>query len=136
MAEPPVYRVLVTGSRDWWDYEAVCFELAGLALLHNPLVVVHGAHRTGADCFAAMSAKAIGARQEPHPADWKRWNRKAGPIRNEEMVAAGADLCLCFLMPCSSQRCRNRKPHNSHGATHCADLAEKAGIPTRRITDG
>jgi len=37
------------------------------------------------------------------------------------MVAAGADLCLAFI-------------HNgARGASHCAALAEQAGIPTIRI---
>lgn len=116
------FRILVTGSRDWADHEAVLFELAGLALQHPGAVVVHGACRTGADRFAALAAKAVGLAQEPHPADWHRWNRAAGPIRNEEMVKLSADLCLAFIKD------------GSQGATHCADLAEKAGIPVRRFT--
>jgi hypothetical protein len=56
---------------------------------------------------------------EPHPADWKRFGRKrAGIIRNAQMVQAGADQCLAFI--------RNY----SHGATHCSQLAVKAHIPT------
>jgi hypothetical protein len=128
------YRILVTGSRDWADYEAVLSEIAGLALLHPHAVVVHGAHRDGADRFAARAARAVGLAEEPHPARWKHWNRRAWPFRNAEMVAAGADVCLAFIAPCGQPSCCKLRPHGSHGASECADLAYAAGIDVRRFT--
>jgi len=116
------YRVLVTGSRDWEDEESVRFEIVGMTMLHPGLVVVHGACPSGADAMAAKACADIGIRQEPHPADWAGYGRVADPRRNAEMVALGADACLAFI--------RN----GSRGATHCADLAEKAGIPVMRLT--
>jgi hypothetical protein len=128
------YRILVTGSREWPDYDAVWSEIAGLALLHPHAVVVHGAHRDGADRFAAQAARAVGLAEEPHPARWKQWNRRAWPFRNAEMVAAGADICLAFIAPCAQPSCRKLRPHGSHGASGCADLAYAAGIDVRRFT--
>lgn len=91
-------------------------------MLHPGLVIVHGACGRGADAFAAKAALDLGIRQEIYPADWNRYGRAAGPRRNAEMVAAGAGACIAFI--------RNGSP----GATGCADLAEKAGIKTMRIT--
>ena len=118
-------RILVTGSRDWTDGEAIRVALilawadAGYPSL-NRVTVVHGGAR-GADAIAEALARRQGFATECHPAAWDTRGRAAGVIRNSEMVNAGADVCLAFI--------RNR----SRGATHCADLAEKAGIPTRRF---
>ena len=114
------YRILVTGSRDWDDPEMIFDALAEYN--HGQVTLVHGAAR-GADATAAKVAAGFGWRIEPHPADWNGgYGKRAGFIRNAEMVKAGADVCLAFI--------RGGSP----GATHCADLAEEAGIPVRRFT--
>jgi hypothetical protein len=130
---PKPYRVLVTGSRDWDDERAVWQALATTILSNAPadapVVVVHGACPRGADALAAAwirRTRADGRRpveEERHPAQWRVGgvvDRGAGPRRNAEMVALGADVCLAFI--------RN----GSRGASHTARLAEEAGIPVRR----
>lgn len=130
-------RILVTGSRTWTDRAAVsraldmCLVEAG-----RDLVVVHGACSRGADQLADQWVRCMWAglpvgtlRAERHPAEWSRYGPSAGAIRNEEMVALGADLCLAFIDPCRSRECKRKRPHGSHGATHCAALAERALIP-------
>lgn len=120
--EPP-YRVLVTGSRDWQDREVIAGVLMEICMDHHShrVIVIHGAAR-GADEFADEAAHEFWMATEPHPADWNTHGKRAGFIRNAQMVALGADICLAFI--------RN----GSRGATHCAGLAEKAGIPVRRFT--
>jgi hypothetical protein len=94
---------------------------------HPRLVLVHGACPRGADLLAARWAEDR-ARQghdvttEPHPADWDTYRRHAGYRRNAEMVALGANLCMAFIRDAS------------RGATHCAGLAERAGLHVRRWT--
>lgn len=117
-------RVLVTGSRDWAAGGQVRVELYHLWWLHGSLVVVHGSCPTGADAFAeewVSLTRRHGNRSESHPANWNKYGKAAGPIRNRAMVEAGAEICLAFI--------RN----GSRGASHCADLAEKAGIKTIRF---
>lgn len=137
------YRVLVTGSRDWDDRRAIedTLTTAGaLAIaLGQRLTVVHGDCRTGADRIADAWAEWHRNRGQPfdlerHPArNFGPWPA-AGPRRNAHMVQLGADACFAFIGPCTSPRCRRPDPHPSHGASGCADLAEQAGIPTRRFT--
>lgn len=132
-------RILVTGSRLWTDKALVFEELDWIYVTYFlpeeddlEFIVVHGACPNGADSFAdewVTLKKSRGYAYisvEPHPADWKGPRKRgAGYARNAEMVKLGADLCLAFI-------------HNeSDGATHCAGLAEKAGIETTifRSTD-
>jgi hypothetical protein len=127
-------RLLVTGSRDWPNEQAVRDALRGASsgYASQDVAVVHGHCPTGADAHADRAARIFGMTVERHPADWSL-GYSAGPKRNAEMVNLGADLCLAFIGDCTSPRCNRPERHDSHGATGCADLAERAGIPTRRI---
>lgn len=145
-------RILVTGSRDWTDRvlisRAVLREINSTCpMIHDkgrPLyrdlsdvVIVHGACPRGADALVELWARnhASGPiKTEPHPADWKRLGKVAGYARNADMVELGADVCLGFIKPCTKEDCDRIEPHGSHGASHCSDLAELAGIRTRRIS--
>ncbi|CAM4307536.1 SLOG family protein [Nocardia ninae] len=110
-------RILITGSRSWTDRATI---RAALAEVWSPdVVLVSGACPHGADVQCEACWQAWGGRIERHPADWDRLGRRAGFVRNEQMVRAGADLCMAFIRD------------NSPGATHTARLAQQAGIPTR-----
>lgn len=113
------YRVLVTGSRSWTDVTAVDRELGALARRivqeGRDIVLVHGAAK-GLDMLAAEEARHRGWTVEPHPAEWDRLGSGAGPIRNQEMVDLGADLCLAFPTA------------KSVGTWDCVRRANAAGI--------
>lgn len=117
-------RLLVTGSRDWDDVAHVSFTLGwALGYLQTPglretYMLVHGACPTGADAIADQVWTGQNLPVERHPADWDTHGRRAGFVRNAEMVALGADVCLAFI--------RNE----SKGASMTARLAEQAGIRT------
>ena len=131
------YRLLVTGSRDWQDRDRIWMELGnsvGVVDIDREIVIVHGHCPRGADALADEWGCKYGATIERHRAeDFGPWPA-CGPFRNKHMVSLGADLCLAFIGPCTRPRCRRPDPHPSHGASHCAHLAEQAGIPTRRFT--
>lgn len=126
------FRVLVTGSRTWNIPAEVMSPLdsilAAAQSKGRTLVVRHGDCPAGADniakvwCIRTLAQYAEDApikpvREDPWPARW-HLGRRAGIERNEEMVEAGADFCLAFIKDASP------------GASHCADYARKAGIPT------
>lgn len=109
-------RILITGSRTWEDTDAILEALDEHG--GDYAVVVSGHCPKGADAIAEACAHELGMDVEEHPADWKTHGRRAGFVRNAEMVNLGADLCLAFIRD------------NSKGASMTADLAQKAGIPT------
>jgi hypothetical protein len=139
-------RILITGSRTWRNPASIAEALdARLDALpaSGALTVVVGydpdrRYPPGVDEFVyeycesiAEFAERVGKTLavETHPADWKRYRRRAGHIRNAEMVNLGAAECLAFVDWCDDRRCPKRGQHGSHGAVGCAGLADKAGIP-------
>lgn len=114
-------RLLITGSRDWTDEVEIMSAIASVAIPPESWTLVSGACPTGADAIAEGFAEGLGLTVERHPADWNAYGKSAGFRRNAEMVELGAEVCLAFI--------RN----GSKGATHTANMAEKAGIETIRI---
>ena len=105
--------VLVCGSRDWSDGNAIAERLD---MLGRGTTIIHGAAR-GADRMAGKLAQAFGYVVEEYPADWRGKGRRAGILRNLEMLDAKPDLVLAF------QR------NGSTGTQHTIDEARKRGIP-------
>jgi hypothetical protein len=99
------------------------------------LVIVHG-RAAGIDASFVQACDDLGVQQEPYPALWKdvnapgavirrdrygrQCNANAGPDRNVEMVAAGAEMCIAF----------HRFLMGSRGTKDCVRRAIAAGIPT------
>lgn len=119
-------RLLITGSRthQWTPYDSHALLIAVQDIADktqkNPTLVHGGA--TGADTEAALHGQRLfNLQAEVHRADWKKYGRAAGPIRNKQMVKLGADLCLAFP--------DHPKGRGSRGTWNCIDLAQQAGIP-------
>lgn len=118
-------RVIVTGSRAWPDPVRVGHELTRLYQQHGPFTLVHGDCSTGADAAAhhwyEVAGMDLGCEEIRYPASWEAYGRRAGPMRNEAMVKAGADLVLAFLHGPSS------------GTRNTISLAAQAGIPVQEF---
>jgi len=127
-------RILTTGSREFTDYVLVESTIAAVWREHGgaPLLLVHGAARGADTLVARVAASRPDERStaEAHPADWDKYrpaddDRKnsAGFIRNQEMVDAGAVVCLAFY----------RSSARNSGTRDCVRRARKAGIPVREV---
>lgn len=121
-----VHKILVTGDRKWEDIPRVVEELRG----YRPgTILVHGAC-VGADIICAAVAEALRFEVRPYPADWEKYKRAAGPIRNRQMLEVEnkpdepIDLVLAF----------HNNIEESSGTADMLDCVVKAGLPWKLCT--
>src|SRR5206468_1198725 len=78
-------RLLICGDRRWTDLAMI---LEAMRALPGDTVIIEG-EAAGADSLARLCAEARSMRVLRFPADWKRYGRAAGPIRNRQMLDEG-----------------------------------------------
>jgi len=115
-------KILVTGSRNWTDritmYQAI--DETGADIL------IHGLAK-GADWMARSIALEEGIIERGYAAKWDLYGRRAGPLRNQEMLdrehrpEEPIDLVLAFPLP------------SSIGTHDMIRRATQNGIPVRII---
>lgn len=116
-----VKKILVTGDREWSDIPRVIEALSPYA---PGTVLVHGTCR-GADNVCAAVAESMGFVVRAYPADWARYPRAAGPIRNQQMLDmehwrdGPIDVCHAF----------HNHIEDSRGTADMVHRAGKAHIP-------
>lgn len=108
-------RIAVFGGRDFDDMTAVWNALDRALVKHGPFILVHGACPTGADAHAAGWARNRVVLVDPFPADWDKYKKAAGPIRNREMAQSGLDGAIQF-------------PGN-RGTGDMREQCDEAGVP-------
>lgn len=118
-------RVLVCGGRYFSDYESLRRYLDDFfykrELIHaNCTMIVGGA--PGADSLAERWVRdhSYAMKIEVYKADWKKYGRAAGVIRNIQMLEEGKpDLVIVFP--------------GGRGTANMVELARKAGVPVEIV---
>ncbi len=87
-------RIVIGGYRNFNDYEVFKAFVNSCIGDENEITVLSG-HCKGADLMAEQYAEEKGFATEIYPADWKKYGRAAGPIRNKQMVEK-ADIVIAF----------------------------------------
>jgi hypothetical protein len=125
MASRTPFKVIVCGSRNWYDYDAIAeeledrfFELADT--IQGVLIIEGGAQ--GADSLAHAVAKRCGYAVKTVSANWDKNGKAAGPIRNREMLALKPDLVIAFRMD-----------GDSPGTDNMIKQATQAHVPVRIV---
>jgi hypothetical protein len=88
----------------------------------EPIAVITGGAR-GADTFADLSAIELGYESIIVRADWAKYGKAAGPIRNRQMLDLEPDLEPDLVVGFGRGR----------GTDDCCGEAERRGIPVKRF---
>lgn len=91
-------KILVCGSTYFTDYEKFHDELMKILVDRgfNDVTIISGMAK-GADTLAVQFADQYGLPCLKFPADWSRYGKGAGPVRNQQMLDEGSpDLIVAF----------------------------------------
>ena len=114
------YRVIVAGSRGFFDYELMCRELDRLfnesRMFAGREVKIISGMADGADSLAIRYADERKLTKILFPANWKRYSRVAGFLRNEDMLSVATHLVAFW-------------DGKSSGTRHMIEIAKAKGIP-------
>ena len=122
MEDKPIYKIIIAGGRDFMDYNLLK-EKANKILqetkVTHKIVIISGCAR-GADTLGLRYASENAFDVEEYPADWNKYGKKAGYVRNVEM-AENADALIAFW------------DGKSKGTKHMIDIATERNLPIRVI---
>lgn len=121
MAET-AFRVIIAGTRTFNNYELLQSTLDWLLKEKkdaHSIVIISGKAR-GADSLGERYAKENGYLIDDKPAEWDKYGKAAGYIRNEEMAKV-AEACVVFW------------DGKSRGSKHMIDLAKKYNLKLKVV---
>lgn len=117
-------HILVCGGRHFTNYTVLCDILDNVIGDIKEIEIVSG-HCQGADMLGEKYAQERDITVKIFPADWAKYGRKAGPIRNKQMIDYiknfGNRLVVAFTN------------ENTVGTKNTITLAKKAKIPVMEI---
>lgn len=90
-----MFRVCVCGGRNYFNRKRM-HEVLSYVLSHHPDFMIVSGGCTGADTLAVEWAKQNDVYYEIYNANWKKYGKAAGPIRNRQMAESGIDVLLAF----------------------------------------
>lgn len=113
-------KVIIAGSRHMTQSELIPPAVAASGFLVTEVVC---GCATGADTLGNLWAQANNIPVKYFPAEWKKYHRGAGPIRNKQMLDY-ADALIVFIWT------------NSRGSENMLSQTLKAGKPAFVVRDG
>ncbi len=113
-------RVIVAGTRSFTDYNFLKEKLDTLFQGTKPTAIVCGM-ANGADMMGRKYAKENNIPAKEMKANWDKYGRSAGYIRNREM-ALEADALVCFW------------DGESRGSKNMIDIARGLGLKVRVVS--
>ena len=118
----PIYKIIIAGGRDFMDYNLLkekTNKILQEKRVSHKIVIISGCAR-GADTLGLRYASENAFDVEEYPANWDKYGKKAGYMRNVEM-AENADALIAFW------------DGKSKGTKHMIDIATERNLPIRVI---
>ncbi len=122
MNKPNIKRVLICGDRNWKNRELIKQYIYSLP---EGSVLIHGACR-GADEISGEYGKERGFSILAFPAEWNKYGKPAGPIRNKQMIVEGKPNTVVAF---------HNNIKESRGTANMLKQAEKYNIPYTIISE-
>lgn len=120
-------NILICGDRYYTDKENIKKQLLQiidefkLDLDWERHYIIHGC-ANGADSLSGEVGKELGFFIKEFPAEWDKYGKKAGPIRNLKQLNEGKpDLVLAF----------HHNLNESKGTKHMVYISRQANVPVR-----
>lgn len=118
-------RILVCGSRTFDAPRVVASELAFVSRFYDGNIMIIQGEAKGADRLAREWAEAVGKPFESYPADWNTYGKRAGFLRNTQMLEEGKpDRLVAFV---------DKPLAESKGTKMMVDIARTGGVPCRVV---
>lgn len=93
----PNLRVIVCGGRDFGDIALLEKTLDRIDRERGPIMHLFHGNARGADTLADYWGKRQPhVRVHPTPANWTKYGKRAGPIRNQNMLGQKPNLVIAF----------------------------------------
>ena len=113
------FQVIIAGSRGFDDYDLLRSKCDAFFSRRKPTAIICGEAR-GADKLGRRYAEENGIEVLSYPAEWSRYGRAAGNIRNAEMLKV-ADALVAFW------------DGRSSGTKHMIEITREKNIPYRVV---
>lgn len=114
--------ILVCGDRNWTNKQVIYNTLKELETLYSDITIVHG-DCYGADKLAGDAGVKLAYKIKAFPADWDKYGKAAGPIRNSQMLKENIEFVIAF----------HDNILDSRGTKDMISKSLKAGIPVMLV---
>ena len=110
-------KLVIVGSRTFNNYSLATAVINKIATEYGYkyIEIVSGGAK-GTDAIGELYADSNGIPKKIFPADWKKWGKRAGFVRNVDIID-NCDVCICFW------------DGESHGTKHDIELCEQKHKP-------
>lgn len=94
-----MFKVIIAGSREFDNYDMLkekCDKILSRKVNEGEEIVIVSGTARGADTLGEKYAEERGYKIERYPANWDKYGKKAGYLRNKKMAEV-SNACIVFL---------------------------------------